>query len=360
MYSLKKDFTYTKNKTLTGEKIIAGIKECNSYILIKKEYEKSFLSFLDKLNKGMEVEELSADEKVICNVFIDKGFLEGSKNTNSSFNEYNSFVKKIFEKKLNNISNKKYSRITKNIFAALYICLFIVGMLYIYKYYGKFMSIRLDIKDFKPVEIFICVLVFPVVIDFMHEFGHFLVARMLNIQVDKIVIGFFVTWPTIFLQYKGLNLYKTWEKVFVASAGIAIHLANLLIGIFIYSIGYEYLLLNVWIIANMGMAIGNLMLLGPTDGYFILTSLLGVYNFRYTGYKTLKYFFYKKGDKPNRYGIFCSCLLSILWGGSFVGIYLTCKYYSMVLGLSILYVNIFSFILITLLIVRFICKIRDV
>lgn len=89
-------------------------------------------------------------------------------------------------------------------------------------------------------------------------------------------------------------MHKTWEKVCVASGGIVIHLINIVFGTIIYSLGIEHVVLCVWIIANMGMVIGNLMFLGPTDGYFILTSLLGIYNFRYIGYKTLCYCIYKK------------------------------------------------------------------
>lgn len=43
MYKLKDGFSCVRNKTLTGEKIIVGIKDTNSYILIKKDYEEAFI-----------------------------------------------------------------------------------------------------------------------------------------------------------------------------------------------------------------------------------------------------------------------------------------------------------------------------
>lgn len=360
MHSLKQEFIYVQNKTLSGNRIIAGIREYNSYILIKKDYEKSFFSLLEKLKNSSKLETLTAKEKDIYDSFSYKGFLEGDECVSNSFNEYDVFVKKIFEQKIRSTMNKGYSELKKYIFSLVYTFLFIVGIAYIFICYEQFMVIRLNVNEFTPLEILVCVLVFPVIIDFMHEFSHFLAAKMIGVEVDKVVVGFFITWPTIFLEYKGLNLYKTWEKVFVASAGIVIHLANVLIGILIYSMGYDYILLIVWVIANMSMAVSNLMFLGPTDGYFILSSLLGIYNFRYIGYKTLKYFFYKKGKKPNKYGYICGCILVALWGESFIGIYLACKYYSFIFNLAGRYNDFFSLLLIVFLIFRFIYRIKKV
>ena len=360
MYKLKDGFSCVRNKTLTGEKIIVGIKDTNSYILIKKDYEEAFYSLVNKLTSGKEIESLNSKERNLYDVFIKKGFFQDEKFKAGSFNEYNFFVKKIYEKKIENKLNIKNNDCKKKIFVMSYICTFLIGMIFLCENYITFMNIRLNIKLFTAMDLIVCLFGFPVILDSMHDFGHYFTAKMIGIQVDKVTIGFFVTWPTVFLQYKGLNLHKTWEKVCVASGGIVIHLINIVFGTIIYSLGIEHVVLCVWIIANMGMVIGNLMFLGPTDGYFILTSLLGIYNFRYIGYKTLCYCIYKKGNRPDSYGVFCGGLLTVLWCISFAGIYLSCRYYAEVFNIRLLYVDICSFIWTLLLIIRFILKIRKI
>ena len=94
MYKLKDGFSCVRNKTLTGEKIIVGIKDTNSYILIKKDYEEAFYSLVNKLTSGKEIESLNSKERNLYDVFIKKGFFQDEKFKAGSFNEYNFFVKK--------------------------------------------------------------------------------------------------------------------------------------------------------------------------------------------------------------------------------------------------------------------------
>lgn len=155
-------------------------------------------------------------------------------------------------------------------------------------------------------------------------------------------------------------MYPTWKKVLVSSAGISVHFFNMLIGIFLTSLGIKNIILTVWIIANIGMAITNLMFLGPTDGYFIFTSLIGVYNFRYRGYKALHRFLYGHGKIINSLEGFYGFLLVSLWSLSFFGIYKSAMYYSLIFGINSFYTIVLSIVIISLLLIRFLLKIKNV
>ena len=67
---------------------------------------------MNKLTSGKEIESLNSKERNLYDVFIKKGFFQDEKFKAGSFNEYNFFVKKIYEKKIENnrYRNKHFCR----------------------------------------------------------------------------------------------------------------------------------------------------------------------------------------------------------------------------------------------------------
>lgn len=326
MYRLKKQFTYIENSTLTGKKLLVGIKDENSYLLIKKEYRDAFYSLMEKSDES----QLSDKEKTLLNVFDQRGYLDNGKTIKASFNEYNQLVHVIAEKKINrpnliNIQNEKFFYIS-------YFFSLMIGSYIWIKNCSLFMNMKWKLSDFTLYELAICIILLPLLINMTHEFAHFIAASCLGVQIDRIIIGFFVTWPTIFITYKGLNLQSTIKKVVIASAGISAHFINLIVGLLVYKY-QQNIVIIIWIMANVGMITTNLLLIRPNDGYFIMTSLIGIYNLRYKGYRFIRKML-RREKAENSIEMVCGALLIVLWMISLAGIFMTVKYYTEILELN--------------------------
>lgn len=353
---LKSDFSYVECKTLTGKKLLVGLKNSNSYIQINKDYVSDFYKLLTKLDENpLENYIFTEKEKILIKIFNKKGFFEGDECNTKSFNEYSNFVKIILKKDLLSIRNIKLNNI--NIFYSIYMFIWIVGTFYLFKNFNIIQR-TINFKGTSIVEWISIGILIPTIIYISHEFGHFIVAQFLGIKVSRLIIGFFVCCPVIYLEYNGLNLNTTVKKLSVISAGILIHIINTCIGIVLFKLGFNSIILDVWIVANSSMILTNLMLFGPSDGYFFINSLLGIYNLRYKGYKALN-------SLLNRYKVSslstlektCGILLVLFWTFSFYGVTITLTYYGGILSIPQKYISIVSIIFITLSLGRFIMKI---
>lgn len=353
MFKLKKEFVYLENNTLTGKKLIVGIKECNSYLLIKNEYKESFYSLLEKTSEV----ELTDKEKELLQVFDKQGYLENGKQVKHSFNEYDQLVYVVVEKK---IHNREKFRIIKHekLFYIIYLFLWLIGGYIWLSNYRVFSDISLKLSDFTLYELAICIVLLPIILNVTHEAAHFLVASCLGVQVDKVSIGVFVTCPTIFLKYKGLNLQPTLKKVVIASAGIAAHFFNLIIGLLFFHKDSSVILI-VWIMANIGMIATNLVFIRPNDGYFIITSLIGIYNLRYRGYRYIRSLWHQKKTNSLMDKI-CGIVVGVFWIISLGGILLTVNYYAEILNLQHKWVYIVTGMVILWLTYRLIKNISQI
>ena len=357
MIRLKDEVTFIENKTFTGRKLLVGIKNDNSYICIKSEYMESFYNLLRKIGVDNTLTNENFDKKEIelLEVLHNHGYLVGDKNVKKAFSEYNMLVRvfKRFKLKKNQINIKN-----KNIFYIVY-ALFWIGAMGFFLQNGEYLNEKIQIANFTFFEILLCFTVIPILIDMTHELGHYLVAECLGVEASDITIGFFVTWPTIYIRYKGLNLYSTRDKLCVISAGIAMHILNTMLGVLLKKIGIDSNILTIWCIANVGMISTNLMFLGASDGYFILTNLIGVYNLRYRGYMALKHIL--RGKFSVGYSNYlCAAIVLGCWIWSFFGIYITLNYYGNIFSLSYSLIIVVSSLLIILLFVRLITKIKKI
>ena len=356
MIKIKQEVTYIENKTLTGEKIIVGIKRNNSYIVIKDEYREVFIKLFEKisLDNTFEEESFEGKEKELIKVFHKYGYLEGDEDIRKAFNEYNLLVKVFKQYVFPSIPLKEIKN--KNMFYFFYILFLLVGLFILYKNWN-YLQQPIKIEKFSITEIITCFTVIPLLIDISHEFGHLLVARCLGIRASNITIGFFVTWPTIYVRYEGLNLYSTKDKLCVISAGIAAHIFNVILGLALGMTKISDNIIAIWSIANIGMISTNLMFFGPSDGYFALTTVLGIYNLRYRGYKTLNCLLKSKFNQTYQ-DYLCALIVLGCWLWSFCGIYITLNYYGNIFKINHLFIVVSSVLIIILLFIRFIISIK--
>lgn len=356
MLRFRKGFSYTENATLTGKKMIAGDPDSNTYIYIKKEAAENFKSVVEKINKGLEsnTEKFSMQERLIVKQLDEKGFFENSTVPKGSFNEVNSFSK-IFYKKIFSSSVKgNGNRIITNI-----LFLITIAAMGIYIMVNRdYLDNHIDISTLSVPIVFTGVIVIPVLIDFFHETGHYIVARLLRVPVATFQIGFFIIHPIIYFTYKGLNLQTTLTKVSILLGGIAGHMAGAILGIILLKCNINSVFIDVWILCNISMILTSLSVLGVSDGYFMISTLLGIYNFRLYGYKAIKKIMNHRNvdNREKINGLIISSIWILSLGGLYKNIELIAKY--ILLSEKVTYM--LSFILILFLFVRLIWKISKV
>lgn len=311
--------------TLTGKKLIIGLLEQNYYLQVNRKYIEIFLGVMNKLNQYDEKNKNFSDaEMKIIEMFRQKGFLEGQDSTKKSFNEFNSFVKVIYEKEMKALQNQRQRY--REIFFVIYSILWI-GCIAVFLQNINYLDYTIYLKNFTLLEVVICLTAVPLLVNATHELGHYLIAVLLGVSPKSLTIGFFVTWPTVYIKYRGLNLYSTSVKICVMSGGIFAHIFNVFIGLILKKIGIESSILEIWIAVNVSMVITNLLLFGPTDGYFMVSNLIGIFNLRLKGYRGMSKMIHMAWHKLSREESVCGLVLLVLWLMSFVGVYKSFQYY---------------------------------
>lgn len=357
---LHEGFTYTDCKTLTGYRLIAGIKEKNSYILIKNKYRTAFFTLMDKISKregNISELSLSIDEHEILDVLKAKGYYDNHSKLNESFNEFNRFVNVFFS-----IPTVNFDWLTwknQNSLYFTYITIWILSIIYIINNISL-VTQTLSPSDFTILEIMFCIVIMSNVVSLTHEFGHYILSQFLGVKASRVTYGLFIAWPVIYVEYFGLNLYSTAKKITVISAGIFIHLANVVLGIFISNNITDHKLINVWIVCNMGMFFNNMWLIGPTDGYFFISNALGIYNLRLKGYRAISSIIKRHKYSLDKVSILSAIGVIFTWIISILSIRISISYYSLILGINQTYTMYAIRIAIILLLIRFLHKIYKI
>ncbi len=351
---LKEDFRYVENRTLLGKKLVVGLKNSNSYVQIPEKYRESFYTFVYKIQNNLTRNRLSDQEMTLYELFRKHGYFEGAKDVRPSFNEYNSLVKVFWKMDFPKSGTSEVMRWKKGIVYCLFFLICVLGTLIFFQNY-QYVDYVIDLRKFSVLEIVLSITLVPCLIDGIHEFGHFVMARLLGIEPKDINIGFFVTWPVIYIRYKGLNLNSTLDKVCVLSGGVIGHLAGIVIGKCLLMAGVDSNVLSIWIVANVSMIVSNLLPGLPGDGYFILASVIGIFNLRYKGYKNL-FLVLKNGRKLFSKDVICPAIMLGLWIHSFIGIFKSMDYYGKVFMIQGDVIIIAGIIYVAILAARFLWK----
>ena len=343
-----------ENRTLLGKKLVVGLKNSNSYVQIPEKYRESFYTFFNKIHNNLKMNMLSKQELTLYELFRKNGYFEGKEDAKPSFNEYNSLVK-VFWKM--DFTQKRTSEVTHYMKAIIYCLFFLIcfwGIIIFFQNY-QYVDYVIDLRKFSVLEILLSITLVPCLIDGIHELGHFVMARLLGIEPKDINIGFFVTWPAIYIRYKGLNLHSTLDKICVLSGGVIGHLVGIVIGKCLLMAGVDSNVLSIWIVANVSMIISNLLPGLPGDGYFIISSVIGIFNLRYKGYKNLFLILRDKKKIFSKY-VICPIIMLALWINSFIGIFKSMDYYGKVFMIQEDVIMIIGIVYVIILGIRFIWK----
>ena len=347
MLNLSETSTYTETYALLGKRLILGDKSGNSYVVIKeRELFYSLLRCFDTKQIN-EIDELPEQYQDLAKVLKTRGFLNDGTQLQSSFNEYNRFSNTFYRKKFAPGIAKERNNL---FFSVAYFTVFIFLTVWMVLL-STSQKLTFDIRELKLYEWLLAIIVLPVLVVFFHESGHFIASKIAGISVDEFRIGLYVIYPTAYLTYNGINISKTHNRLVIISGGIFAHAFGAVAGFLLYRyIGQSHLLI-LWILANMSMFIANALPLGASDGYFFLSTLLGIYNLRLKGYKAIsdwmRLSFRSKGN------VVCGLLLLLMWIISFRGLWSFLHELGAALTISANIINWFSLILIVILVFRF-------
>lgn len=356
---IRSDVEYCEVNTLLGKKILVGIKEKNSYIQFDEKYVETIKQIVDN-GKKKDVKEFckeSEKKKQIYNLFQHKGYLDGEIEVKESFNEL-----KNFGRVLKSITCKQLNFLNKKIIRWIIFLIVILSAI--------FMILNLDILR-KPIDyysmsliqILISIFIIPCAVLGLHEIGHCLAAYSIGVKVKKISIGLFITFPILAVTYSGLQLHKTRHKIWVELGGVCMNLFLATLGV-LYSnyIGMSAVV-QIWIIANVSTMITNMSFIGMTDGYFIVTSLIGVNNVRLLGYQCICKCISRKYSEISSKDRICGIVLLVSIGISFISLYTGISYLSLMFGVPIRisnYVQIFFVLIMFILFVSRLLKYKKV
>jgi hypothetical protein len=356
---VKENLCYNINYTLSGRLLLVGIKSLNSFVKIDYKYANAVTKFIDKYkSEEILVDTLDEDNTRIFNNFSKLGYLENDVEPKGSFNEFKK-VGKVFFSFFPKSEAKDTFGSTKLGIGFVFLSVILMGLFF--WNYRMFLPQSIDYVNMKLWEIIFTIAVFPWAVLVIHEIGHCTIARYVGVKIDNVSLGWYFIYPIILVQYFGLNLEKQSKKLLVMAGGIYFNFIMAFIGILLKALLPEYFhgaVIDIWISANISTIITNLGLFGMTDGYFMMTMLVGILDLRLKGFKYLNNLFNGNKVKLNsRYQI-CGLILLGLFVSSLVSIFININYWLGLFELSSFILYIAFAIIIIYLTGKFIHKIK--
>lgn len=354
MLEFRDSFVCITDFTLTGKKVLIGLRNYNVYVQVKKEQEVCFFDLLKQINEGKvnDIEHLSGRKHELAKELYSRGFFVDSVIPKPAFNEVSAFSKDLLKKDFCYAPKKKEK---PRIFINL--CLFmVIAVLFLLVIAHKdILYSEINFKDSSILDIIICMTIIPFFVYFLHEFGHFVIAIMLDVPVASFKLSFFIIYLMPYLTYRGLNLYSNRKKICVLLGGVAGHAFGLLLGMLLYNAFSDSFIIKIWNLAHFSMIISNLSIFGVSDGYFIFSNLFGIYNLRLLGYRGLNKLMNNVIPSRKEFGF--AILILLLWVISFKGVYSSLSVYRAVFQIPGELLNTICTTILILLVVRFVYKI---
>lgn len=355
MIKLKKTVSYVETWTVTGKKIIIGDKSADSFTLVKQKEHIIFKELLELLenNKYEMIEDLPPQYQALAYGLQQRGYFEGDCATSKVFNEYKSLSKEIYKKEFAFTETKENKKIFKNVL--YYIALALVMMLVVHNIDMDKLTISLE--NVNLLDLISSIIFLPILIVATHELGHYLLARYTGVTVSAITFCFVVIYPSVYLSYRGINLCKTINKIMIITGGMFAHLVGVLSGIYLINGGYDSLFLKLWILSNISMIYANMIPLAASDGYFMLSSIIGVFNLRMKGYRAINCWMHRNTENVTMTDSISGIFLIGLWLFSFYGLRSFFELIINVFGVREIIMNISYIVICILLMLRFVIKI---
>lgn len=355
------DVCYNINYTLFGKILLVGIKGLNSFVKFDSEYVNDVITFIDTYKeKDIEPDKLSPMEKRLFDNFSKIGYLNNGVKPKAAFNEFKRIGKLLFS-----IQPKQDKRLCEGSLKVK-ITLFIVSIIAMLWFIGSNATCipsQIDYIHMKLWEIIVTITVFPVAVLAIHELGHCCIARCVGVKIDNISLGWFFIYPLVLVQYLGLNLEKQSKKIMVMAGGVYFNLIMAFVGIVLKVLYPEQVggaVIDIWISANISTIITNLGLFGMTDGYFIVTTLIGIMDIRLKGYKYLNMTLNRNITNVRKDYRICGLILVLLFLTSLSSVFVNLNYWLTLFDLSKYIFYIVFTCVVFVMVNRFITRVKRV
>lgn len=357
---VRDDVCYNVNYTLLGKKMFLGIKAYNSFLKIDGKHIQEVQNFVDKYkNEEIIQESLDDSQKRICKGLMLHGFLDDGTSPKESFNEFKKVGKLFFQ------VHPKSSGISpfRNLTLAMIVQFLLIATVILFITFNQVhIPEHIDYVHMEIWEIAVTILIFPGLILLLHEMGHCIMAFIMGVKISSVSIGWFSIFPVVLVSYYGLNLETMKQKITVMFGGIYMNIVLAALGIAVKIIepGLEHsAVVDIWISANIGSAWSNLSLFGMTDGYFMLTSAVGIYDIRMKGYKYIGKVLNKRKDlKMNNTYRLCAILLFVMYISGLINSFVLVRYICELFDLSDILLNIILTINLSILSFQFFGRIK--
>ena len=356
---VRTDVEYCINHTISGKIMLVGIKEINSFMKVDKNHLDAAKRFIEKYKtEDVDIKNLDEEETRFYNSFSKLGYMDNGVEAKTAFNEFKTLGKEIVKVEP---SNKelfpKIDDVTKTIILIMSV---VLGFIYIFRN-RALIPTQIDYVHMKLWEIFLTILLFPALVMGLHEVGHCFIAKVYGVKIKSVSIGWFYICPLLLVQYFGLNLEKQYKKIAVMFGGAYFNFLLAVLGVFIKAHFGMYIsdaVIGIWISAHISLIITNLGLYGMTDGYYIVSSIIGIMNIRLKGYKCLNSIVSKKG-LPKQHDVkVCGAILIGLFTTSVISVYANIRYWLRLFGLPE-YIFAVAFLgLLLVLVSKFILRVR--
>jgi putative peptide zinc metalloprotease protein len=357
---IRNDVCYKVNYTLSGKILLVGIKGLNSFVKLNREYVTPAIEFIDRY-KNEEIEEnaLEPIDRKLYKNFNRAGFLENEIEPKASFNEFKQMGKVLLT--IHPSDRKILPAVSDQVKVFVFIVSVICMLGYMYRNIRLAPSV-IDYQHMKLWEIVFTIGVYPWAVLALHEMGHCFQAKMFGVKIQSISIGWFYIYPLVLVQYWGLNLEKQTNKILIMLGGIYANLVLAFLGFVLKSVRpdiFQGAVTDIWIMANISTIITNLGLMGMTDGYFIVSSLIGIMNLRLKGYRCI-------GSVLNRKRVtrpeekICGIVLFGMFLSGLYSLYLNITYWLNLFMVPVLILRIVFMGLAVFLFFRFMMRIRNV
>jgi len=249
---LRKSFAYVENMTFTGRKMIAGVRDCSTYMYVDTKMKDNFKELIKLIKTGMvdSIDVLDGNHRLLAEQMDAKGFFKTSEEPIGSFNELNSYTRILYKKEFNVNPIGE----CKAYYAPAVLYLATLSMMGLFVLMNRsYLDRRMEFSIGTLATLVLGVLVTPILISFFHEIGHYTAAKLLGVPVAALYVGLFMIYPTIYIAYNGLNLNSTLRKVCTLLGGIAGHVAGLGIGVVLINCHIDNVLVDIWMLGNTSM-----------------------------------------------------------------------------------------------------------
>lgn len=358
---VRKEVSYNVSYTLTGKVFLVGIKEINSFVRFDSKYIDMLKAFIEKYKiENINEDALDEQERLLCHNLNQLGYLDNGVPPKESFNEFKKIGKLFFSIRPRSQGGDKWGSTPLGMtvfFLSIVLMLgFMIGN-------RDFFPQKIDYIHMKIWEIIFTLSVFPVAVLAVHELGHCIIAKYVGVRVDNVSLGWFFIYPIVLVQYFGINLENQRKRLMVMAGGVYFNLIMAFIGMLLKMLFPEIVhgaVIDIWISANISTIITNLGLFGMTDGYFIVTMLVGIMDLRLKGYKYLNALIRKKNVRFGNDYKTCGLVLLVLFVSGFVSTYINLNYWLGLFQLTgIIFYVIFSSIIVFLS-GKFLLRIKNV